>query len=44
MSSATNAQVFPDAEILIPTAELAFWTRPDVASMDFGPARKGLAS
>src|SRR4051812_11898419 len=43
LMSATNAQVFPNAEILIPASELAFWTRPDVASMDFGPTRKGLA-
>jgi glyoxylase-like metal-dependent hydrolase (beta-lactamase superfamily II) len=43
MNSETNAQIFPDAELIVPAAELAFWTRPDVASMDFGPTRRGLA-
>ena len=43
MNSETNAQIFPDAEILVPAAELTFWTRPDIVSMDFGPTRRGLA-
>ena len=43
MNHETNAQVFPDAEIVVPAAELKFWTSPGVESMDFGPTRKGLA-
>src|SRR5215216_6098339 len=43
MNHETNAQVFPDAEIVVPAAELKFWTSPGVESKDFGPTRKGLA-
>jgi glyoxylase-like metal-dependent hydrolase (beta-lactamase superfamily II) len=43
MNNETNAQVFPDAEIVIPAAELKWWTRPGVESLDLGPTRKGLA-
>ena len=39
----TNAQVFPNAEIVVPAAELEWWTRPGVESIDLGPTRKGLA-
>ncbi len=28
MTNETNAQVFPDAEIVVPAAELNWWTRP----------------
>ena len=28
MAKDTNAQTFPDAEIIVPAAELAFWTQP----------------
>jgi len=43
MYNETNAQVFPDAEIVVPAAELKWWTRPGVESIDLGPTRKGLA-
>ena len=43
MDHATNAQVFPEAEIVVPAGELKWWTRPEVESMDLGPTRKGLA-
>ena len=43
MNNETNAQVFPDAEIVVPAAELRWWTRPGVESIDLGPTRKGLA-
>jgi glyoxylase-like metal-dependent hydrolase (beta-lactamase superfamily II) len=43
MHNETNAQVFPDAEIVVPAAELKWWTRPGVESVDLGPTRKGLA-
>jgi glyoxylase-like metal-dependent hydrolase (beta-lactamase superfamily II) len=43
MNHETNAQVFPDAEIVVPAAELRWWTRPGVESIDLGPTRKGLA-
>jgi glyoxylase-like metal-dependent hydrolase (beta-lactamase superfamily II) len=43
MNNETNAQVFPDAEIVVPAAELNWWTRPGVESIDLGPTRKGLA-
>ena len=43
MNSETNAQVFPDAEIVVPATELNWWTRPGVESLDLGPTRKGLA-
>ena len=43
MNNDTNEQVFPDAEIVVPAAELKWWTRPGVESIDLGPTRKGLA-
>ena len=43
MNNDTNEQVFPDAEIVVPAAELKWWTRPEVESIDLGPTRKGLA-
>jgi glyoxylase-like metal-dependent hydrolase (beta-lactamase superfamily II) len=43
MDNETNAQVFPNAEIVVPAAEFEWWTRPGVESIDFGPTRKGLA-
>jgi glyoxylase-like metal-dependent hydrolase (beta-lactamase superfamily II) len=43
MNNETNAQVFPDAEIVVPAAELKWWTRPGVESIDLGPTRTGLA-
>jgi glyoxylase-like metal-dependent hydrolase (beta-lactamase superfamily II) len=43
MNNETNAQLFPDAEIVVPAAELKWWTRPGVESIDLGPTRKGLA-
>lgn len=43
MDNETNAQVFPDAEIVVPAAEMSWWTRPGVESIDLGPTRKGLA-
>ena len=30
MNKGTDAQIFPDAEIVVPTAELKWWTRPGV--------------
>ena len=35
MNHETNAQVFPDAEIVVPNAELKFWTRPGVEVAGF---------
>ena len=43
MDKNTGAQVFPDAEIIVPEAELKWWTRPEVDAMDLGPTRKGLS-
>ena len=43
MNNETNAEIFPDAEIVVPAAELKWWTRPGVESLDLGPTRKGLA-
>jgi glyoxylase-like metal-dependent hydrolase (beta-lactamase superfamily II) len=43
MDKETNAQIFPEAEIIIPAEELAWWTRPEVDAMELGPSRKGLA-
>jgi len=43
MNKDTNEQLFPDAEIIVPTAELNWWTRPEVDGMDLGPTRKGLS-
>jgi glyoxylase-like metal-dependent hydrolase (beta-lactamase superfamily II) len=38
-----NEQVFPEAEIIVPAAELQWWARPEVDGMDLGPTRKGLS-
>ena len=43
MNNESNAQVFPDADIVVPAAELKWWTRPGVEALDLGPTRKGLA-
>jgi glyoxylase-like metal-dependent hydrolase (beta-lactamase superfamily II) len=43
MNNETNAQIFPDAEIVVPASELKWWTWPGVESIDLGPTRKGLA-
>ena len=43
MNNESDAQVFPDADIVVPAAELKWWTRPGVESLDLGPTRKGLA-
>jgi glyoxylase-like metal-dependent hydrolase (beta-lactamase superfamily II) len=43
MNNESNVQVFPDADIVVPAAELKWWTRPGVESIDLGPTRKGLA-
>jgi glyoxylase-like metal-dependent hydrolase (beta-lactamase superfamily II) len=43
MNKDTNEQLFPDAEIIVPAAELKWWTRPEVDGMDLGPTRKGLS-
>jgi glyoxylase-like metal-dependent hydrolase (beta-lactamase superfamily II) len=43
MNNETNVQVFPDADIVVPAAELKWWTRPGIESIDLGPTRKGLA-
>jgi glyoxylase-like metal-dependent hydrolase (beta-lactamase superfamily II) len=39
----TKAQTLPNAEIVVPAAELAWWIRPEVDGMDLGPTRKGLS-
>jgi glyoxylase-like metal-dependent hydrolase (beta-lactamase superfamily II) len=43
MNNESNAQVFPDADIVVPAAELKWWTQPGVEQLDLGPSRKGLA-
>jgi glyoxylase-like metal-dependent hydrolase (beta-lactamase superfamily II) len=43
MNNETDAQIFPDAEIVVPASELKWWTRPGVESIDLRPTRKGLA-
>jgi glyoxylase-like metal-dependent hydrolase (beta-lactamase superfamily II) len=43
MDKDTNAQMFPRAEIIVPAAELRWWTRPEVDGLDLGPTRKGLS-
>ncbi|WP_234681931.1 MBL fold metallo-hydrolase [Bradyrhizobium monzae] len=43
MNNESNAQVFPDADIVVPAAELKWWTQPGVEQIDLGPSRKGLA-
>jgi glyoxylase-like metal-dependent hydrolase (beta-lactamase superfamily II) len=42
MDKETNAQVFPDAEIIVPAADLKWWSQPEVDAMDLGPTRVGL--
>lgn len=43
MDKETQAQIFPDAEIIVPAEELKWWTRPEAHAMDLGPTRKGLS-
>ena len=43
MDKDTKAQIFPDAEIIVPAAELAWWTRPEVDTMQLGLTRQGLS-
>jgi glyoxylase-like metal-dependent hydrolase (beta-lactamase superfamily II) len=43
MDKETNAQTFPDAEIIVPAGELKWWTQPSVDAMNLGPSRQGLA-
>ena len=43
MNKDTNAQIFPDAEIIVPAGELKWWTQPGVDAMNLGPSRQGLA-
>jgi glyoxylase-like metal-dependent hydrolase (beta-lactamase superfamily II) len=42
MAKETNAQVFPNAEIMMPSAEYKFWTAPDLIGK-LPPERQGLA-
>jgi len=42
MDEKTNTQLFPDAEIIVPAAELRWWIRPELDTIDLGPTRKGL--
>jgi glyoxylase-like metal-dependent hydrolase (beta-lactamase superfamily II) len=41
MAKDTNAQVFPDAEIVVPAGEYKYWTAPDLAEK-LPEARRGL--
>jgi glyoxylase-like metal-dependent hydrolase (beta-lactamase superfamily II) len=43
MDKETDEQKFPNAEIVVPAAELRWWIRPEVDAMDLGPTRKGLS-
>jgi glyoxylase-like metal-dependent hydrolase (beta-lactamase superfamily II) len=43
MDNETDAQIFPEAEIIVPAIELNWWTAPQARSMDLGPTRKGLS-
>lgn len=43
MDKDTKAQTFANAEIIVPAAELAWWTRPEVDTMQLGPTRQGLS-
>jgi glyoxylase-like metal-dependent hydrolase (beta-lactamase superfamily II) len=43
MAKDTNAQIFPNAEILVPDTEYAFWTNPASAAK-IPEAQKGLAA
>ena len=40
----TLEQRFPNAEILVPSADLKWWTQPSVATLDLGATRVGLAT
>jgi len=42
MDRETNAQTFPNAEIVVPEGELKWWTRPELDTADLGPTRRGL--
>jgi glyoxylase-like metal-dependent hydrolase (beta-lactamase superfamily II) len=44
MDKDTNAQIFPEAEIIVPAEELKWWTQPGVDALDLGPTRVGLAA
>ena len=44
MNHETNAQVFPDAEIVVPAAELKFWTRRESSRSISDRRAKGLLS
>lgn len=35
--------MFPNADIILPAAELRWWTRPGTEGLDLGPTRAGLA-
>jgi len=43
MDKDTNAQLFPNAEIIVPAEELRWWTQPGVDAMPLGRSRQGLA-
>jgi glyoxylase-like metal-dependent hydrolase (beta-lactamase superfamily II) len=43
MDNESDAQIFPEAEIIVPAVELKWWTGPSAHSMDLGPTRKGLS-
>lgn len=40
----TLAPRYPNAEIIVPAAELAWWTQPGVEALDLGATRVGLAT
>ena len=42
MERETLAPMFPNAEIILPAAELRWWTQPGTESLDLGPSRAGL--
>jgi len=42
MDKETNAQTFPNAEIVVPEIELKWWSRPELDTVDLGPTRRGL--
>jgi glyoxylase-like metal-dependent hydrolase (beta-lactamase superfamily II) len=43
MDKNTGAQIYPNAEIIVPEAELKWWTQPGVDAMQLGRTREGLA-
>jgi glyoxylase-like metal-dependent hydrolase (beta-lactamase superfamily II) len=43
MDKDTNAQLFPNAEIIVPATELRWWTQPGVGAIPLGRSRQGLA-